>query len=197
MFEIKIHGRGGQGAKMAAEILARAALLEGKFIQAFPEYGPERSGAPIVSYVRISSQPIKTYQPIVSPQAVLVLDSTLLEVVNVAQGLNKKDVLIINSLLNTKPCSFTPRMAPPLSNLPTSYKLQATSYFIDASTIALKYIKKDKPNTVLLGALAKASGIVKLESLVKIIKEIFEPKLGKEGVAGNVKAVKEGYDNLC
>jgi pyruvate ferredoxin oxidoreductase gamma subunit len=173
MFSIRIHGRGGQGAKIAAEILARAALLEGKFIQAFPEYGPERSGAPVVSYVRISSQLIKTHQPVVSPQAVLVLDPTLLDVVDVAQGLNKKGILIINSA--------------------TNHQLPATSYQINASSIALKYIKKDKPNTVLLGVLAKVSGIVKLESLIEIIREIFSPKIGKEEVEANVKAVQSGY----
>lgn len=183
MFEIRIHGRGGQGAKMAAEILARAALREGKSIQAFPEYGPERSGAPVVSYVRISTQPIKTHQPVVSPQAVLVLDPTLLDVVDVAQGLDKKGILIVNSVIDQK-------------NFPTSYKLQATSYFIDASSIALKYIKKDKPNTVLLGVLAKVSGIVKLESLVEIIQEIFQSKLGKEEVEANVKAVRNGFKTI-
>ena len=186
IYEIRIHGRGGQGAKMAAEILARAALLEGRFIQAFPEYGPERSGAPVVSYVRISShhvarerrgQPIKTHQPVISPQAVLVLDPTLLEAVEVVTGLKKNNFLIINS--NVK-CQ--------MSNV--------KCYCIDASSIALKYIGKDKPNTVLLGVLAKVSGIVKLESLIKIIKEIFEAKLGKEGVEANVKAVKEGYENF-
>jgi pyruvate ferredoxin oxidoreductase gamma subunit len=176
MYEIRIHGRGGQGAKMAAEILGRAALLEGKFIKAFPEYGPERSGAPVASYVRISSQPIKTYQPVISPQAVLVLDPTLLEVVNVKKGLAEKGILIINSS--------------------PDWQLPRKSQQINASEIALKYIGKDKPNTVLLGALAKISRIVKLESLIKIIREIFQSKLDRKEIEANIKALKEGYDNF-
>lgn len=177
MFEIRIHGRGGQGAKMAAEILARAALMENKFIQAFPEYGPERSGAPVVSFVRISSQPIKTHQPVICPQAVLVLDPTLLEAVDVSAGLGKNNLLIINQEAKCQLSTFN-------------------CHSIDASKIALKYIGKDKPNTVLLGALAKISGIVKLESLIKIIKEIFQVKFGKEAIKANVKAIRVGYEKI-
>lgn len=172
MFEIRIHGRGGQGAKSAAQFVAETAAGEGKFIQAFPEYGPERSGAPVVAYVRISDQEILTHEPVVSPNVVLVLDETLMETINIIKGFKKDGILIINS----------------------SKKDQKNNIkYLDASKIALEFIKKDKPNTPMLGALVKSTQIVKLENLIKVVEKYFLNKIGKQGAMANIMAIKVGY----
>jgi 2-oxoacid:acceptor oxidoreductase gamma subunit (pyruvate/2-ketoisovalerate family) len=180
MFEICIYGRGGQGAKSAAQFIVEAALKEGKFIQAFPEYGPERSGAPVVAYVRISDQKILTHEPILRPKAVLVLDEDLIETIDITKGLEKNGILIINSSKknneNFKQFNFV------------KYKIK----FIDASKIALEFIKKDKPNTAMLGLLVKTTKIIKLENLIKVIKEYFLAKLGEKEAMANVMAIIEG-----
>ncbi len=175
MFEIRIHGRGGQGAKSAAQFIAEAAMEQGKFIQAFPEYGPERSGAPVVAYVRISDQEIQTHEPVIFPNAVLVLDETLAETISTTKGLKKNGILIINS----------------------SKKNQKNNVkYLNASKIALQFIKKDKPNTAMLGALIKKTQIVKLENLINVVKKHFLNKIGKQSAMANVMAVKEGYKKL-
>lgn len=198
MFEIRIHGRGGQGAKSAAQFIAEAALKEGKFIQAFPEYGPERSGAPVVAYVRISEQEILTHEPARHPNAVLVLDEYLMETVDIIKGLKKDGILIINSSENdgAQPRHFFQninRIRPvKCKAIFAEQKLFNRVKFLDASKIALEFIKKDKPNTAILGALVKATQIVKLENLIKVIEKHFLNKLGKEGAEGNVMAVRKG-----
>lgn len=182
MFEIRIHGRGGQGAKSAAQLIAEAALEEGKFIQAFSEYGPERTGAPVVAYVRISDQEIKTHEPVIYPKAVLVLDKTLIEVVDVIKGLKKEGVLIINSSEKDQ------------EKFKQLFAIKCNVKFLDASKIALEFIKKDKPNTAMLGALIKITQVIKLENLIKVIEKHFLAKTGKQGVDANIIAIKSGYE---
>ncbi|PKL72675.1 pyruvate synthase [Candidatus Kuenenbacteria bacterium HGW-Kuenenbacteria-1] len=178
MFEIRIHGRGGQGAKSSAQFIAEAALKEGKFIQAFSEYGPERSGAPVVAYVRISDQEIKTHEPVICPSVILVLDETLIKAVDVAKGLKKDGILIINSSKN--------------ADVQFRHLFQNIK-ILDASSIALEFIGKDKPNTAMLGALVKITQVVKLENLIKVIKKHFLIKVGEQGAKANITAVKKGY----
>jgi len=174
MFEICIYGRGGQGAKSAAQFIVEAALKEGKFIQAFPEYGPERSGAPVVAYVRISNQEILTHEPISHSKAVLVLDESLIEVLDTTKGLEKNGIVIINS--SKKNCK----------------NFKQNVIFFDASKIALEFIKKDKSNTAMLGALVRATQIIKLENLIKVIEGHFLAKIGEKETMANIMAVKEG-----
>ncbi len=175
MFEITIHGRGGQGSKLAAQILAEAALEEGRYSQAFSQYGPERTGAPVISYARISDKPILTHQPIIKPNVVLILDSSLLKDLS----FNNDEALIINICSDIK-----------------LEKIKNKIYRLDASDIALKILGKDFPNTVVLGALVKATGILKIFSLENRIKNYFSKKLNNNLVEKNIKALQEGYKTI-
>ncbi len=183
MFEVRFHGRGGQGAKSAAQFLVEAALSEGKYIQAYPDYGPERSGAPVKSFARISDEPIITHEPVSRPDAVVVLDPTLAGAVDLTEGLDEKDVIIINS--KKSPEEFRREL-----------KFRGKIYTIDASFIALKLINRDSPNTVLLGALVKATGAVGLEPMKAAVIQGFLKKLGKSKAEHNGMCVAEGFADL-
>lgn len=168
MFEIRVHGRGGQGAVTAAQLLAIAAFYDGKYAQAFPIFGVERRGAPSTSFVRIDDKPINLRSQIYEPDYVIVLDPTLVEIIDVKQGL-KKD-LIVN-------CS--------------EHKIK-DAYCINASEIALEIFGKPILNTVILGAFAKISKIISLESIEKAIEQKFE---GKKGLIElNKIAVRRAYE---
>jgi pyruvate ferredoxin oxidoreductase gamma subunit len=180
MFEARFHGRAGQGAKLAAQLLAEAAMLEEKRIQAFPEYGPERSGAPVASYVRIDNQEIRDHFPITHPTAILVLDPSLLDVVDVDLGATKETIIIINSV----------KLA---SELQKKYQLIGRVFTLDASKIALETIGVNKPNTIILGYLIQLSKIVKIESLKKVVAKIFDKKNRSEVVKTNLTAIEFGY----
>ena len=153
IFEIIFHARGGQGAKTAAELLAQAALAEGKFVQAFPDFGPERTGAPMKTFVRISDEPIKTHEPVVDPDAVIVMDETLLGIVEVSKNLDENESLIVNSTKDRETIS------------------QKTGYIgnifpIDATGMSTEIIGEPRPNTAILGKLVKITEVVKLESII-------------------------------
>lgn len=167
MIEIRIHGRGGQGAVSAAEILAIAAFRCGFYSQAFPSFGPERSGAPVESYCRIDKKPIKLRTHIYNPDYSLVLDESLLSLST--SGLPKQGVIVINSKQQHR----------------TGFK----TCNIDATSIALKFFTRPVVNTVMLGAFAKATKLVTLESLEYAIKEKFPPALAEK----NIKAIKTAY----
>lgn len=183
MFEVRFHGRGGQGAKSAAQFLVEAALAEGKYIQAYPDYGPERSGAPVKSFARISDKPIVTHGPVSNPDAVVVLDSTLMNTVDVTCGLSDSGALIVNS--KESPDAFKKKL-----------RFAGKIYTIDASFIALKLINRDSPNTALLGALVKATGVVKLESMKEAVIQGFFKKLGQSKAEHNGRCVQQGYEKL-
>lgn len=193
MFEVRFHGRGGQGAKSAAQFLVEAGVLEGKFIQAYPDYGPERSGAPVRTYARLDVKPIITHEPVTKPRAVVVLDESLMsarggsalggETVDVCEGLSRDSVLIVNT-------KKTP------AELEKKFKFGGKVYTIDGSLIALKLINRDSPNTVLLGALVKATAVVKLESIKETVRQGFLKKLGKSATEHNVQCVEQGYQGL-
>src|SRR3989338_863478 len=157
IFEMRIHGRDGQGAKTAAQFIAEAALDQGKQIQAFPEYGPERSGAPVASFVRISDKQIKSYAPVVNPDVVVVIDPTLIGPVDVAEGLAKGGILIVN----------TNETAEKINN---KTKFNGKIYTIDATKIAMDTVGKNLPNTPMLGALVKITDVVGLESINSQVK---------------------------
>lgn len=183
MFEVRFHGRGGQGAKSASQFLVEAAVFEGKCIQAYPDYGPERSGAPVRTYARIDNKPIITHEPVIEPAAVVILDESLIQVQDMCEGLNRSCVLIINS-------------KKPASDFKKKLKFAGKIYTIDASLIALKLINRDSPNTTLLGSLVKATGVVKLESVKKAVRDGFLKKLGKSATEHNVQCVEQGYGKL-
>jgi 2-oxoacid:acceptor oxidoreductase gamma subunit (pyruvate/2-ketoisovalerate family) len=172
MIEIRFHGRGGQGAVTAANILAIAAFKEGKDVQAFPYFGVERRGAPVTAFTKIDTRPVRIKSQIYEPDYVVVLDSSLLKAVNVTQGLKNGGIVIINA-----------------DKKPEDIKgIEGRIATVDATGLG----SKEAPivNTAILGAFAKASGVVKIESIVQSILES-APAKKKE----NAEAAKEAYEN--
>jgi pyruvate ferredoxin oxidoreductase gamma subunit/2-oxoisovalerate ferredoxin oxidoreductase gamma subunit len=181
MVEFRWHGRGGQGAWTASELLARTALDEGKFIQSFPEFGPERMGAPVAAFTRISNEPIRLHCAVYEPDIAVVLDNTLLKTVHVTAGLTQDDSsLIINS-------SEDPAVL--------KQKLRVTKgrvWTVPATDIALKILGTPMTNTALLGAVAKATGIVTLNGIQKTLNEKFKPDLAEK----NFSVVQSAYNEV-
>lgn len=180
MIEIRWHGRGGQGAKTASLLLADAAFNTGKYIQGFPEYGPERMGAPITAYNRISDKPITIHSNIYEPDYVVVVDDTLLEVVDVTAGLKEEGAIVINT---TKSADY-------LKSVLKGYK--GNVYTIDARKISEEALGRYFPNTPMLAAIVKVSGIMTDEALLEDMKGSFKHKFAKkpEVIEGNMKALE-------
>lgn len=183
LVEIRWHGRGGQGAVTASELFAEAAVLEGNFIQAFPEFGPERMGAPIKAFTRVSDKPITVHSQVYTPNMVVVLDPTLIGQVNVTEGLSDDGILIVNSPLDAETIGKT---------LGFSGKIFA----LDATKIALETIGRAVANTSCAGALVKASGLIKLENLLSVTQEKFKEKLSQRAIDGNIAAIKAAYEGV-
>ncbi|MEN6519751.1 MAG: 2-oxoacid:acceptor oxidoreductase family protein [Armatimonadota bacterium] len=184
--EIRWHGRGGQGAKTVALLLGDAALSEGKYIQAFPEYGPERTGAPVQSFNRISEEPITIHCHAKNPDVVVVLDPTLIGPVDVTAGLAPDGIVIVNTGLTA-------------AEMKKKLNLDGRKlYTLDASTIAKETIGRDIPNTPMLGALAKVTGLIKHETLVDDTKKKLEKKFRNkpEVIGGNLKAIERAYNEV-
>jgi pyruvate ferredoxin oxidoreductase gamma subunit len=177
--EVRWHGRGGQGAWTASLLLARAALFEEKNVQSFPEFGPERRGAPVKAYTRISDEPIDIHCNVYNPTVVVVIDPTLLKVVDVAEGLHDDGSVVINS-------DDTPKELRKIIGL-KGKKIWAVS----ASKIARDIIGRDIPNTAMIAAAVRASGIVDLTGVKKAIEafEYFTPKI----VEVNLQVVEKAY----
>jgi len=180
LIEIRWHGRGGQGAKTASLLLADAAFNTGKYIQGFPEYGPERMGAPITAYNRISDNPITIHSNIYEPNYVVVVDDTLLEAVDVTAGLKEDGAIIINT---TKDAEY-------LRSVIGGYK--GSIYKIDAKDISIKTLGKYFPNTPMLAAVVKVSGIMTDEEFLNDMTGSFKHKFAKkpEVIEGNMKALE-------
>ena len=180
LIEIRWHGRGGQGAKTASLLLADAAFNTGKFIQGFPEYGPERMGAPITAYNRISNKPITVHSNIYEPDYVVVVDDTLLESVDVTAGLKPDGAIIIN----------TTKSAGVLKQLLSNYS--GSIYTIDARKISLETLGKYFPNTPMLAAIVKVSAIMNDEEFLNDMEGSFKHKFAKkpEVIEGNMKAIE-------
>jgi len=185
--EIRWHGRGGQGAKTAALLLADAAMSSGKYIQAFPEYGPERMGAPVASFNRISSNPISLHSGVINPDVVIVLDPTLMDSVDVTEGLPSGGILIVNTEKSPSDIKML------FGNVP-GIKVCT----VDASKISTETIGKDIPNTPMLGALVKATGILDFKEMIEDMKKKLEKKFKTkpEVVAGNLKAIERAYNEV-
>lgn len=184
LIEVRIHGRGGQGAKTASELLVETALGKGKYIQSFPEYGPERAGAPMRAFARISDQPIHIHSGITNPSIVAVIDPTLLDSIDVTEGLNEDGILLVNTDLSPKEIRKK-----------TNFN-KGKVCTVDATKIALETIGLPLPNTSILGALIKITGLIKLEDMEGKIKEKFLKKIGEKKTQGNIDSVKRAYNEV-
>jgi len=179
MIEVRFHGRAGQGIVTAAELLAHAVAKEGKFSQAFPVFGSEKRGPPLASFCRIDDKPIKLHEQIYEPDIVVVADDSILDAVDVCAGLKKDGILIINTKRPVRELGL---------------KLSGQKIFaVDGNEIALRTFGKLIVNTVMLGALAKATGIVKIESIKKAIAERFPPKIAEP----NNAVIEECFNKTC
>ena len=180
MIEIRWHGRGGQGAKTASILLADAAFNTGKYIQGFPEYGPERMGAPITAYNRIGNTPIRIHSNIYEPDYVVVVDDSLLEAVDVTAGLKPDGAIVINTTKNGNELK-------PLLNGYTG-----DVYTIDARKISLETLGKYFPNTPMLAAIVKVSGVIEEKDFLADMEGSFKHKFAKkpEVIDGNMKALE-------
>jgi 2-oxoacid:acceptor oxidoreductase gamma subunit (pyruvate/2-ketoisovalerate family) len=177
IYEVRFHGRGGQGAWTASLLLAQAGLKEEKNIQSFPAFGPERAGAPITAYTRISDDKIQLHSSIYEPDAVVVLDPTLLGPA-VAEGVHRGTKLIVNT-------------GEPADAVRKRLGLKSVeTWTIDATELAIKVLGRPITNTAMLGTVVRATGVVKLDSLLEVVRERFEGKISEL----NVELVRKAYE---
>ena len=182
--EIRWHGRGGQGAVTAAKMVAELALGQKKYFQAFPEYGPERSGAPLVAFTRVSDTPIQIYAGIEHPQIVVVLDPSLLGIVDVTRGAPADAIVLVNS-------EMTP------AELRKHYHLEGFHYYTIAATrIAVETIKRPIPNTPMVGALTRITGLFAIDEVVEFLRVDFSKKFPPKVVEGNISANTRSYEEV-
>jgi pyruvate ferredoxin oxidoreductase gamma subunit len=183
MYEVRLHGRGGQGAVTAAELLSVAAFDGGSWAQAFPSFGSERTGAPVAAFCRMDEQPIRLREPVLNPDALLILDATLLHLAGVFDGLRPHGIVLVNS-------------ARPPDELGLGELAEAhpdmTVTTLDASSIARRHLGKPLPNGVLLGGFAALSGMVSIEAVGQALRERFHGLMG----ASNALAAQEAYDTV-
>ena len=186
MLEIRWHGRGGQGAKTAALLLGEAVLATGRYMQAFPEYGAERMGAPIQAFNRVSEHPVTLHCHVTEPDVVVVIDPTLLDSVDVTEGLAAEGKLLVNTPM--EPARMREKLG-----------LRGRQvYTVDASGIAVATIKRNIPNTPMLGALAKVSGVLDLKTLIEDSRKRLVKKFRAkpEVIEGNLEAMRRGYEEV-
>ncbi len=177
LLEIRWHGRGGQGAWTASELLARAAINEGKYIQSFPEFGPERMGAPVRAFTRISDEPIQMHCAVYNPDVVAVLDPSLLKAVPVTEGLVDQGTLVVNS--KEKPAEIRGLL-----------KIEERKVWtVPATEIAIKILNRPITNTAMLGAVARVIRAVSLQSIEKAVSERFSGSILEK----NIGVIKEAY----
>jgi len=179
--EIRWHGRGGQGVWTASNILAEAAIREGKHAQSFPTFGPERMGAPIMAFTRISDEVIEVHSGVYEPDIVVVLDPTLLGTINVLEGLKKGGLLVLN---------YRSSNVEELTRLLGSELRNYRMYVVPATEIAVKILGRGITNTAMLGALVKASPIVKLNTIFDVVKERFRGPIAEK----NIEVIKAAYE---
>ena len=184
--EIRWHGRGGQGAKTASLLLADAAFNTGKYVQGFPEYGPERMGAPITAYNRISSERSTVHSNIYEPDYVVVVDETLLSAVDVTAGLKQEGAIVINSAKS--PAELRPLLKGYAGKVCT----------IDAGKISEEELGKNFPNTPMLAAIVKVSGVVEVDAFIEDMKASFHHKFASKPqvIEGNMKALKRSMEEV-
>jgi len=177
--EFRWHGRGGQGVVTSNQMLGKAALQEGNYIQAFPEFGPERTGAPVRAFLRISKNPIQIYAQVYAPDVVVCIDPTLLEVVNPTEGLKEDGTLVLNTTLSPE-------------EVRSKYGFKGGKVVtVDASTIALEILGRPFYNMPTMAAAVKASGVVKIETVIQEVVERYPGKIGDLNKAAMERAVEE------
>ena len=179
MFQVRIHGRGGQGVVSGAEILSVAAFLEGRHAQAFPSFGSERMGAPVMAFCRIDDKPIRLREPVLQPDALIIQDPTLLHQVDLFSGLPVRGLVLINS---TK--SFDDLGLGEFARGAQHYRL----YTLPATELALKHVGRAVPNAALLGAFAAIAGVIRLESVAAAIRQKFPSAIAEKNVAAATEA---------
>jgi pyruvate ferredoxin oxidoreductase gamma subunit len=184
MFQIRIHGRGGQGVVSGAEILSVAAFLEGRHAQAFPSFGSERMGAPVMAFCRIDDKEIRLREPVLAPDALIIQDQTLLHQVDLFSGLPARGYVLLNSVRS-------------LEELGLDGFARGVQHYrmctLPASELALKHVGRPVPNAALLGGFAAISGVVKLPSVLAAIREKFPPAIAEK----NVAAATEAFDMVA
>lgn len=185
LIEIRWHGRGGQGTVTAAKVLADACLSSGRHVQAFPEYGPERAGAPLRAYNRISQKELRMHCPVLEPQVISIVDATLLDSINVSDGATKDAVFIVNTAKDPKEVRAKLKAEP-------GQKV----FTVDATKIAVDCIGRAMPNAPMLGALCKVTSLVSLEHLLEDIKNSFGKKFSQKIIDGNLEAARRGYGEV-
>ena len=177
LLEIRWHGRGGQGAVTSAELVARAAIAEDRYAHAFPSFGPERRGAPVLAFVRVSGQkPIKNRAEIIAPDVVVVLDPGLLPIVNVVSGLKENGLIVVNT-------------KKPAAQIRQEFGYKSRLATVDANRIARELLGVLITNTTMVGALVKATGVVSLESLVEPLNDRFG-RIAER----NINAMRKAYE---
>lgn len=185
LIEIRWHGRGGQGVVTAGKLLAETAMGTGQYFQAFPDYGPERMGAPIRAFTRLSSQPITIHSQIEKPDVVLVLDPTLLGTVPVAEGLKDDGTLLVNT-----------SMSPAEVREATGFRT-GSAFTVDASHIAIEEMGREITNTPMLGAFARATGLFDIDDLAEQLRAWFGKKIAAELVDANVRAMRRAAEEVA
>lgn len=184
--EVRWHGRAQQGVVTAAKVLGEACLGSGKYVQAFPEFGPERMGAPVKAYNRVSDEPIRLHCQVTNPRYVLIADPTLIGTVDVTEGAPEDAVYIIN----TQKSPQEMRIDLGLDGKP------ARVYTLDAATISIETIGRLMPNTPMLGALSKVTDFITLEALKEDFKESYSKKFSPKVIEGNINAMQRGFDEV-
>jgi pyruvate ferredoxin oxidoreductase gamma subunit len=179
MFQIRIHGRGGQGVVSGAEMLSVAAFLEGRHAQAFPSFGSERMGAPVMAFCRIDDRPIRLREPVLEPDALIVQDCTLLHQVDLFSGLAPGGFLLLNTSRTIKQLGLES-----LTGGERRYRIAT----LPATELAMKHVGRAVPNAALLAGFAAATGVLKIESVVAAIRDKFPAKIAEKNVAAALEA---------
>lgn len=181
--EIRWHGRGGQGAVTAAKFLAEVALSSGKFVQAFSEYGPKLMGVPILAFTRLSINPINAHYSITNPDVVVVLDQTLLTLINVAQGLHKNGIILVNSEKSPQ-------------DINKYLNRNGGIFTVDANLISQETVGRTMPNMPMVGALIRAQEIIPLWEILNCFEKSFKEKFSAQLIEDNQKAIKRAYEEV-
>jgi pyruvate ferredoxin oxidoreductase gamma subunit len=185
LIEIRWHARGGQGAKTAATWVAELAVDEGKFSQGYPDYGPERMGAPTKGYTRISTTEVRVHSPIYNPDVVAVLDNTLLATENVCDGIKEGGKLFVNS-------PNSPDEVREKYSIDNNVEIST----INATQISIDEIGRPIPNTPMIGALVKVTGAISLETVINDVRKKFGKKFSEKVIQGNINAIERGYKEV-
>ncbi len=180
MFQVRIHGRGGQGVVSASQMMSVAAFHQGRYSQSFPSFGSERMGAPVMAFVRIDDREIELREPVLDPDLLIIQDPTLFNAIDVFSGLKEDGYVLINSSKNVEELGINEAV----SGLPEGHVVT-----VPATDLALKHLRRPTPNTVLLGAFAAMSDLLELDGVEKAIREKFPGKVGEM----NVAAAKAAY----